>query len=61
MDLDVGMRSLESLDALDRNVRVLLAEVRHRRHRGLPRRLAAHRHAAAVVGHRGRQATHLLG
>jgi len=55
------MRLLEGLHALDRDVRILVAEMRHRRHRGLARRLAADRHAAAVVGDRRRQAAYFLG
>ncbi len=61
MHLDVRVRLLERPHALERDVRVLVAEVRHRRHGGLARRLAAHRHAAAVIRHRGRQPRHLLG
>src|SRR6478609_3616088 len=61
VDLDFRMRLLEGLDALDRDVRILIAEMRHRRHRGPARWLAAHRHAAAVVGDRRRQAAYFLG
>ena len=37
MDLDLRMDLLERLHALDRDVRILIAEMRHRRHRGLAR------------------------